>query len=75
MRNREKEEEKRKSEEKRRREAESKSKWEKEHLIKKQMSEKATQGVGPLRKLSFDILVAIMLYRALFYDMKSVYID
>ena len=75
MRNREKEEEKRKSGEKRRREAESKSKREKEHLIKRQMSEKATHGVSPLQTLSFDILGAIMLCRALFYYIKRVYID
>ena len=74
MRNREKEEEKRKSEEKQRREAESKSKREKEHLIKKQMSEKSAHGVRPFRKL-FDILVAIMLSLALFYDVKIVYVD
>ena len=75
MRNREKEEDKRKSEEKQRREAESKSKREKEHLIKKQMSEKSAHGVRPLRKLLFDILVAIMLSLALFCDMKIVYVD
>ena len=39
LRNREKEEEKKKSEEKRKREAESKAKWEKEQLVKRQISE------------------------------------